>query len=53
VCVPVRPPAEPGAKPPEPHELNRFFQIPRGRVDHLELLRGYEGDAFASTAVSR
>jgi len=49
LCVPIRPPAELGVKPPEPHELNRFFQILRGHVDHLELLSGYEGDAFAST----
>jgi wyosine [tRNA(Phe)-imidazoG37] synthetase (radical SAM superfamily) len=49
LSVPIRPPAERGAKPPEARGLNRFFQIVRGYVDNLELLSGYEGDAFAST----
>jgi wyosine [tRNA(Phe)-imidazoG37] synthetase (radical SAM superfamily) len=49
LTAPIRPPAERGAKPPAPPSLNRFFQIARGYVDDLELLTGYEGDAFAST----
>ena len=49
LSAPIRPPAERAAKPPEPASLNRFFQIVRGYVDNLELLTGYEGDAFAST----
>ena len=49
LSAPIRPPADRAAKPPEPPSLNRFFQIVRGYVDNLELLTGYEGDAFAST----
>ena len=49
LSVPTRPPAEPGAKPPQAQRLNRFFQIVRQYVDNLELLSGYEGDAFAFT----
>jgi len=49
LSVPIRPPAEQGVRPPEPSSLNRFFQIVRGHVDHLELISGYEGDAVAST----
>jgi wyosine [tRNA(Phe)-imidazoG37] synthetase (radical SAM superfamily) len=49
LSVPIRPPAEQGVMPPEPPVLNRFFQIVRRQVDKLELLSGYEGDAFAST----
>jgi len=49
LSIPIRPPAQPGVEPPEPGRLNRFFQIVRRNVGHLELLSGYEGDAFAST----
>jgi wyosine [tRNA(Phe)-imidazoG37] synthetase (radical SAM superfamily) len=49
LSAPIRPPAERGVQPPQPPSLNRFFQIVRGHVDNLELLSGYEGDAFAST----
>jgi wyosine [tRNA(Phe)-imidazoG37] synthetase (radical SAM superfamily) len=49
LSVPIRPPAERGVKPPEPDRLNRFFQILSGHTENLELLSGYEGDAFAST----
>ena len=49
LSVPIRPPAERGSKPPEPSSLNRFFQIVRGYIGDLELLTGYEGDAFATT----
>jgi wyosine [tRNA(Phe)-imidazoG37] synthetase (radical SAM superfamily) len=49
LSAPIRPPAERAAKPPAPASLSRFFQIVRGYVNNLELLTGYEGDAFAST----
>jgi wyosine [tRNA(Phe)-imidazoG37] synthetase (radical SAM superfamily) len=49
LSVPIRPPAEPGVTPPDADRLNRFFQIVRGHTERLELLSGYEGDAFAST----
>jgi wyosine [tRNA(Phe)-imidazoG37] synthetase (radical SAM superfamily) len=49
LAVPIRPPAERDVQPPDEHRLNRFFQIASGFVGQLELLSGYEGDAFAST----
>lgn len=49
LSVPIRPPAVSGVRPPDAQVINRFFQIVRGHVDKLELLSGYEGDAFAST----
>ena len=49
LSVPIRPPAQAGVEPPEPDRLNRFFQIVQRKVGNLELLSGYEGDAFAST----
>ena len=47
--VPTRPPAEEGARGPDEGSLNRAYQILTGRVKRVELLTGYEGNAFAST----
>lgn len=49
LSVPIRPPAQSDVKPPDAHLLNRFFQRMSGYVERLELLSGYEGDAFASS----
>ncbi len=49
LSVPIRPPADETVRPPGGQVLNRFFQIVRVHMDKLELLSGYEGDAFAST----
>ena len=49
VSVPTRPPAESWVRGPDEASLNRVFQIFAERVEHVEYLIGYEGDAFAST----
>jgi wyosine [tRNA(Phe)-imidazoG37] synthetase (radical SAM superfamily) len=49
VAIPTRPPAEPWAHGPDEATINRAYQIIGERVDHVEYLIGYEGDAFAST----
>jgi len=49
VAVPIRPPRRSGVRPPDEASLNRAYQIFAARVPHVELLLGYEGDAFAST----
>ena len=49
LAVPTRPPAEPWAGPPPEEVVTRAFQLLRGRLDRVELLIGYEGNAFAST----
>ncbi len=47
LSIPTRPPAETWARPPDESRLNRAFQIFADRVDRVEYLIGYEGDAFA------
>ncbi len=49
LSVPTRPPAESCIHAPDEAVLNRIFQIINQHVDHLELMTGYEGNAFAST----
>ena len=49
LAIPTRPPAEPDAGGPEEETINRAFQILSDRLDHVEYLIGYEGNAFAST----
>ncbi|OIO96272.1 MAG: radical SAM protein [Anaerolineae bacterium CG2_30_64_16] len=49
LAVPTRPPAEPWAEPPPEAVINQAFQLLRARLEHVELLIGYEGNAFAST----
>jgi len=49
LAVPTRPPAEPWAVPPPEEAVNQAFQLLHARLDHVELLIGYEGNAFAST----
>ena len=49
LAVPTRPPAEPWVEPPPEAVINHAFQLLRGGVEHVELLIGYEGNAFAST----
>jgi wyosine [tRNA(Phe)-imidazoG37] synthetase (radical SAM superfamily) len=48
-AVPTRPPAVHGVGPLDEQRLTRCFQIIHRHVPSLELLSGYEGDAFAST----
>lgn len=49
LAIPTRPPAEPGASAPEEDVINRAYQILSERVEHVEYLIGYEGNAFAFT----
>jgi wyosine [tRNA(Phe)-imidazoG37] synthetase (radical SAM superfamily) len=49
LTVPTRPPAETWARPPKESTLIRAFEVFRAFHHPVELLLGYEGDAFAST----
>jgi len=49
LSIPTRPPAEKNIHVPDEVTLNRIFQIISQQVKHLELITGYEGNAFAST----
>lgn len=49
LSIPTRPPAEMSIHAPDEATLNRIFQIVGQRVDHLELMSGYEGNAFSSS----
>ena len=49
LSIPTRPPAEKWAQPPNEKVINRAYQILGDRVDHVEYLIGYEGNAFAFT----
>ena len=49
LAIPTRPPAEAWVQPPEEADLIQGFMILREKVGEVELLTGYEGDAFAST----
>lgn len=49
LSVPTRPPAERDSHAPDEQALNRIYQIIHEKFSRLELLTGYEGNAFAST----
>ena len=49
LAVPTRPPAERWVQSPGEEFINRAFQILRKKVDRVEYLLGYEGNAFAYT----
>ena len=49
LSIPTRPPAEPWGQPPGEDAINRAYQILDKRVDEVEYLIGYEGNAFAFT----
>jgi wyosine [tRNA(Phe)-imidazoG37] synthetase (radical SAM superfamily) len=49
LAIPTRPPAEKWAHAPDEAALNRAYQILSQKVDRVETLTGYEGDAFAFT----
>lgn len=49
LSTPTRPPAEKDVHAPDEVTLNRMFQIVNQRVDRLELITEYEGNAFSST----
>jgi wyosine [tRNA(Phe)-imidazoG37] synthetase (radical SAM superfamily) len=49
LAIPTRPPAENWVQPPNEAVINRAFQSLSEKVDRVELLAGYEGNAFAFT----
>ncbi|MGD8765722.1 MAG: radical SAM protein [Desulfobacteraceae bacterium] len=49
LSIPTRPPAEYWVNPPSPREVNKAFQIFGEKIDQVEYLIGYEGNAFAFT----
>jgi len=49
LSVPTRPPTEKSVHAPDEATLNRVYQVISRKVKNLELLTGYEGNAFAST----
>ena len=49
LSIPIRPPAEAWARPPEEGVINQAYQILSEQLDQVECLTGYEGNAFAFT----
>jgi wyosine [tRNA(Phe)-imidazoG37] synthetase (radical SAM superfamily) len=49
LSIPTRPPAESWARAPAEGALARAYEIFHERLPRVELLSGYEGDAFASS----
>jgi len=49
LAISTRPPAEEWVQPPGEEVINRAYQIFSGRIDQVEYLIGYEGNAFAFT----
>ena len=49
IAIPTRPPAEKWVKPADERAINRAYQIFDRKLDQVEYLIGYEGNAFAFT----
>lgn len=49
LSVPTRPPAEPWVQAPDEQAVNRAYHIVGKKVEQVEYLIGYEGNAFAFT----
>lgn len=49
LSVPIRPPAEEYVQPPKEDKLIRLYQIFGSEIKEVEMLIGYEGNAFAFT----
>jgi wyosine [tRNA(Phe)-imidazoG37] synthetase (radical SAM superfamily) len=49
LSIPTRPPAETWVRAPGEEAINRAYQILSSKVQRVEYLIGYEGNAFAST----
>jgi wyosine [tRNA(Phe)-imidazoG37] synthetase (radical SAM superfamily) len=47
IAIPTRPPAEGWVRPPSEEAITRAYAIFRDAGVQVELLTGYEGDAFA------
>ncbi|MEJ2637163.1 MAG: radical SAM protein [Calditrichia bacterium] len=49
LAIPTRPPAESYAVAPTEEKINQAFNILKNKIERVELLIGYEGNAFAFT----
>ncbi|MEA3453353.1 MAG: radical SAM protein [Candidatus Caldatribacteriota bacterium] len=49
LSIPIRPPAENRVQSPSEEVINQNYHIFKEKVDHVECLIGYEGNAFAFT----
>ena len=49
LSIPTRPPAEKSIRAPDEATINLVYQTVSQQVRRVELLTGYEGNAFAST----
>ncbi len=49
LSIPTRPPAEKWVQAPPEEMINRAYHVLHERIDQVELLIGYEGNAFAFT----
>lgn len=49
LAIPTRPPAENWVRPAAPEDINIAFQVFHEKLDQVEYLIGYEGNAFAFT----
>jgi wyosine [tRNA(Phe)-imidazoG37] synthetase (radical SAM superfamily) len=49
LSIPTRPPAEEWVRPPTEVAINRAYQVLSQRVEQVQYLIGYEGNAFAFT----
>jgi wyosine [tRNA(Phe)-imidazoG37] synthetase (radical SAM superfamily) len=49
LSIPTRPPAERWGHGPDEERINRAYQVFSEKIQHVEYLIGYEGDAFAYT----
>ena len=49
IAIPTRPPAEKWVKPACEHSINMAYQMFTEKLDKVEYLLGYEGNAFAFT----
>ena len=49
LSIPTRPPAEEWVKPADEDVLNLAYQLVKEKVDRVEFLLGYEGNAFSFT----
>ena len=49
LAIPTRPPAEEWVRPAQEEQIHQAYHLFKQQVDQIELLIGYEGNAFAST----
>ncbi len=49
ISIPTRPPAFKDTMPPDEKDINKAYHVFKEHIDKVELLTGYEGNAFSST----